>query len=74
MWVSLIKLTINIASSLAASPHERRGFFLLLSSRVAPRLDVLQALTNEDDRSLAYIAQKAIDAYAEEHGPRPKSR
>ena len=37
-------------------------------------LDVLQALTNEDDRSLAYIAQKAIDAYAEEHGPRPKSR
>ena len=31
-------------------------------------LDILQRLANEDDRSLAYMVQKAVDAYAEEHG------
>lgn len=30
-------------------------------------LDVLQQLANEDERSLAFMVQKAIDAYAEEH-------
>jgi len=37
-------------------------------------LDILQQLANEDDRSLAYMVQKAIDAYAEEHGPKRKGK
>ncbi len=37
-------------------------------------LDVLQQLANEDERSLAYIVQKAIDAYAEEHGTKRKGK
>ena len=37
-------------------------------------LDILQQLANKDDRSLAYMVQKAIDAYAEEHGPRRKNK
>ena len=40
----------------------------------ADTLDILQQLANEDDRSLAYIVQKAIDAYAEEHGPKRKGK
>jgi len=31
-------------------------------------LDVLQRLADEDERSLAFVVQKAVDAYAEEHG------
>jgi hypothetical protein len=37
-------------------------------------LDILQRLADEDDRSLAYMVQKAIDAYAEEHGSKRKSK
>ncbi len=37
-------------------------------------LDILQQLANKDDRTLAYIVQKAIDEYAEEHGPKRKSK
>lgn len=37
-------------------------------------LDVLQRLANEDERSLAYMVQKAIDAYAAEHGSKAKRK
>jgi predicted transcriptional regulator len=37
-------------------------------------LDILQQLAKKDDRSLAYMVQKAIDVYAEEHGPRRKGK
>jgi len=35
-------------------------------------LDVLQQLANEDERSLAFMVQKAIDVYAAEHGSKRK--
>jgi predicted transcriptional regulator len=37
-------------------------------------LDILQRLADEDDRSLAYMVQKAIDEYAEEHAPKRKNK
>lgn len=50
-------------------PRDTRSF----TARLAiDTLDVLQQLANEDDRSLAYMVQKAIDEYAERHPPKRK--
>lgn len=48
--------------------RETRSFTARLAKDT---LDTLQQIANEDDRSLAYVVQKAIDAYAGEHS-RPR--
>jgi len=53
----------------AKEPRPTRSFTARLAEDT---LDVLQQLADEDDRSLAYMVQKAIDAYAEEHGSKRK--
>lgn len=53
-------------------PKEARITRSFTARLAADTLDVLQRLANEDDRSLAYMVQKAIDAYAEEHGSKRK--
>jgi predicted transcriptional regulator len=37
-------------------------------------LEVLQRLANEDDRSLAYMIQKAVDEFVEHHGGKSKKK
>ncbi len=60
-----------MAKSNGKEPRKTRSFTARLAEDT---LDILQQLANEDDRSLAYIVQKAIDEYAEEHGPKRKSK
>jgi hypothetical protein len=56
---------IGMAQQTTKEPRPTRSFTARLATDT---LDVLQQLANEDDRSLAYMVQKAIDTYAEEHG------
>lgn len=51
--------------------RETRSFTARLATDT---LDVLQQLADEDERSLAYMVQKAIDEYATEHGKRKKEK
>ena len=55
----------------AKETRETRSFTARLASDT---LDHLQAMANENERSLAYYVQKAIDAYAEEHGYKPRRK
>jgi hypothetical protein len=72
---NVVQATISPEVSMAAKnvkePRPTRSFTARLA---ADALDTLQQLANEDDRSLAYVVQKAIDAYAEEHGGRRKGK
>jgi predicted transcriptional regulator len=58
-----------MAQQTTKEPRPTRSFTARLATDT---LDILQQLASEDDRSLAYMVQKAIDAYAEEHGTKGK--
>jgi predicted DNA-binding protein len=49
-------------------PKETRETRSFTARLAANSLNVLQQLADENERSLAYYVQKAIDAYVEEHG------
>lgn len=55
----------------AKEPRATRSFTARLAE---DSLDACQQLADADDRSLAYILQKAIDEYVEAHPPKRKGK
>ena len=60
-----------MAGAQAKEARPTRSFTARLATDT---LDILQRLADEDDRSLAYIVQKAVDEYAEAHGKGKRSK
>ena len=62
------------APKMATNGKETRETRSFTARLAVDTLDILQQLANEDDRSLAYMVQKAIDEFAAQHGPKRRAR